>query len=198
MSGSFPTSPAMKGLSIKSVQPTLVSRAISGRRQVRQIGGQFWQMTASFPPLTRAEFAPIYAFIIAQRGQYGSFALTPPIVSTGQGDLLGTPLVNGGSQSGRSLITDGWNASTLNLKAGDFIKLSGHDKVYMITADSTADGTGNATLSIEPALIETPSDNETLTVSAVPFQVALAGEVQEFETGTTGLFSIELEFEEVI
>ena len=148
--------------------------------------------------MTRAEFAPIYAFIIAQRGRYESFTLVPPVVGNPQGSAGGTPLVNGGSQTGRSLVTDGWTVSTTIFKAGDYLKLAGNDKVYMITADVSSDGSGNATISIEPALVSSPADNAVVTYTSVPFTVALASGIQEFATGTSGLYEFEAEFEEVL
>ena len=198
MSGTFPTSPAFNSLNVKSVQHTYVSRALSGRRQVRQLGGQFWKMTATFPPMTRAQFAPIYAFVVKQRGRYESFTIVPAVVSTGQGSPAGTPLVNGASQTGRSLVTDGWNASIAIFKAGDFLNIAGNDKVYMCTADVSSDGSGNATISIEPALVASPADDGAITHSSVSFTVALTSGIQEFSTDTSGLFSYELDFEEVL
>ena len=198
MSGTFPTSPAFNSLNVKSVQHTYVSRALSGRRQVRQLGGQFWKMTATFPPMTRAQFAPFYAFVVKQRGRYESFTIVPAVVSTGQGSPAGTPLVNGASQTGRSLVTDGWNASIAIFKAGDFLKIAGNDKVYMCTADVSSDGSGNATIAIEPALVASPADDAAITHSSVSFTVALTSGIQEFSTDTSGLYSYELDFEEVL
>ena len=198
MSGTFPTSPAFNSLNVKSVQNTFVSRALSGRRQARQLGGQFWKMTATFPPMTRAQFAPIYAFVVKQRGRYESFTIVPAVISTGQGSPAGTPLVDGASQTGRSLVTDGWNASISIFKAGDYLKIAGNDKVYMVTADVSSDGSGDATISIEPALVASPADDAAITHSSVSFTVALTSGIQEFSTGTSGLFSYELDFEEVL
>lgn len=203
MSGTFPSSPAFNSLSVTSKQPTLVSRSISGRRQARQIGGQYWEMTATFSPMTRAQFNPILAFVIKQRGSYDTFTLVPPVISTGQGTPTGTPLVNGASQTGRTLITDGWTNDTLIFKAGDYLKLSGHDKVYMVTADVQSNSSGQTTssgtsqLSIEPALVSSPADNEAITHTSVPFTVALIGSEQEYSTGTNGLFGYEVDFQEV-
>jgi len=198
MSGTFPSSPAFNSVDIRSFQPTFVSRSISGRRQARQIGGQYFLMTATFPPMTRAQFAPISAFIKKQRGEYESFQIVPPVLSTGMGSPAGTPLVNGGSQTGRSVVTDGWNNTTLIFKADDFIKFANHDKVYTVIADSTSDGSGNATLSIEPALVTSPAENSAITYSSVPFTVALTNPIQEYRTGAGGLFSFELDLEEVL
>ena len=198
MSGTFPSSPAFNSLNVQSVQPTFVSRTISGRRQARQIGGQYWRMTASFAPMTRAQFQPIYAFVMSQRGRFESFSLTLPVIKSGLGTPTGTPLVNGASQTGRSVVTDGWNADTVVFKAGDFVKLAGNDKVYMITSDIQSNGSGQATLAIEPALVASPANNETVVAENIPFTVALTGGVQEFATGTTGLFAYDVDFEEVL
>ena len=198
MSGTFPSSPAFNSLNISSVQPTFVSRSISGRRQSRQIGGQYFRMRASFPPMTRAEFAPIYAFVMKQRGRYESFTLIPPVLNAGLGSPAGTPLVNGASQTGRTIVTDGWSASITIFKAGDYLKFANHDKVYTVTADATSDGSGDSTISIEPALVTSPADDSAITYTSVPFTVALRSGIQEFDTGTSGLFSFEVDFEEVL
>ena len=396
MSGTFPSSPAFNSLNVKSLQPTFVSRTISGRRQARQIAGQFFTMTATFPPMTREQFAPINAFVMKQRGQYETFQLVLPVLSSGLGTPVGTPLVKGASQTGRSIITDGWsppasgniisitdttptatwavNETNLNIealstsgsgiysdwnivtdgsgnptitignggqgfavsdtitlrdpredpttdiatvtvatidsagvleldkednytaqmsgvwedtwddgaegvhynvsqtstsgsgssakfniritdtggsmsdpdvddirviltiagkgyavddtivltdpgdtsetvtltvksitgsdeprfKAGDYLKFANHDKVYTVTADVDPNSSGDSTISIEPALITSPADNSAITHSSVPFTVALTTGVQEFATGTSGLFSYEVDFAEVL
>ena len=198
MSGTFPTSPAFNSLSISCVQPTFISRSISGRRQARQTHGQYFKMTASFPPMTRAQFAPIHAFVLKQRGQYESFQVVPPVVNAGLGSPAGTPLVNGADQTGRSVVTDGWNNAIVIFKAGDYLKFANHDKVYTVTADVTSSGAGAATIAIEPALITSPATDSAITYTSVPFTVALTSRVQEFSTGTTGLFEFEIDLEEVI
>tara|TARA_R110000787_G_scaffold241772_1_gene347943 strand:- start:606 stop:1202 length:597 start_codon:yes stop_codon:yes gene_type:complete len=198
MSGTFPTSPAFQSLAVSSNQSTFVSRSISGRRQSRQIGGQYWRMRASFPPMTRAQFAPIYAFVIAQRGRYESFSIVPAVISTGQGSPAGTPLVNGADQTGRSLVTNGWSNSIAIFKAADYLKIAGNDKVYMVTADVSSNGSGEASIAIEPALVASPANDAAITHSSVPFTVALRSGIQEFATGTNGLFTFEIDFEEVL
>ena len=148
--------------------------------------------------MTRAQFAPIHAFVLKQRGQYESFQVVPPVVNAGLGSPAGTPLVNGADQTGRSVVTDGWNNAIVIFKAGDYLKFANHDKVYTVTADVTSSGAGAATIAIEPALITSPADDSAITYTSVPFTVALTTRVQEFSTGTTGLFEFEIDLEEVI
>jgi hypothetical protein len=71
----------------------------------------------------------------------------------------GTPLVNGANQTGSSLITNGWTASTTVLNQGDVITIAGVYAVNPLTRQSTgalrqfsvettvtSDGSGNATI----------------------------------------------------
>ncbi|MDY7002151.1 MAG: hypothetical protein SVS15_10280, partial [Thermodesulfobacteriota bacterium] len=137
MSGTFPTSPALAGLKITSNTPTFVSTAHSLKRQVRSRGGHRWLIEGEYPPMTRDEFAPVYAFAVAQRGQYETFTFVLPGLKTPQGSIPGTPVVDGADQTGRSIDTKGWTASQSGiLKAGDYIKFNGHAKVYMVTQDA--------------------------------------------------------------
>lgn len=118
------------------------------------------------------------------------------------GPLGGTPLVNGAAQNvtyatskdtgTQSLITDGWTASAASrLKAGDVFTLGTaggvgvydvnpvtkatlpYLKQFVVTADASSDGSGNATLTISPPIITSgafqncsaaPADNAAITV----------------------------------
>jgi hypothetical protein len=136
--------------------------------------------------------------VIAQRGRYESFSIVPAVISTGQGSPAGTPLVNGADQTGRSLVTNGWSNSIAIFKAADYLKIAGNDKVYMVTADVSSNGSGEASIAIEPALVASPANDAAITHSSVPFTVALRSGIQEFATGTNGLFTFEIDFEEVL
>lgn len=116
------------------------------------------------------------------------------VVNHTTGALAGTPLVNGGAQNvtyanatgstwSQSLITDGWTAST-TIKAGDVFTIANVYAVnpvpgegstgktvqsylqqFTVLSDVTADGTGNATLTISPPIITSGPQQ---TVSAAP------------------------------
>lgn len=104
------------------------------------------------------------------------------------GVATGTPLVNGGSQTGASLVTDGWTNSTTGiLKAGDVFTIAGVNAVnpiskedtgvlqqFVVLADANSGATtGPATLSISPSITTSgayqtvtasPADNAAITV----------------------------------
>ena len=200
MAGTFPSSPAASDVSVQSIEPTLVSVAISLKRQVRSRGGQRWLLNASFPPMTRAQFAPIYAFAVKQKGQYETFTYVPPTISTTRGDSGESPVVDGAISSGAtSASIDGLTASTSNiLRSGDFIKFSDHAKVYMVTDDMSSDGSGDATLSFHPTAVQDIADDSTVTIASVPFTVSFQDDAQEFGTNFTNLYSYEIALLEVI
>ena len=101
------------------------------------------------------------------------------------GALGGTPLVNGASQTGSSLITDGWTAAAATrLKKGDVFTIAnvyavnpqnrtstGRLRQFVVTADSASDGSGNMTIPIYPAITPPNSDGtgaQFQTVNASP------------------------------
>tara|TARA_Y100001963_G_scaffold160024_1_gene267155 strand:+ start:8365 stop:8961 length:597 start_codon:yes stop_codon:yes gene_type:complete len=196
MSGTLPITPKFQSLSIQSIQPSLTVRTISGRRQSRQIGGQLWRMTITYPSMTRAEFQPILAFFISQRGAYDTFQVRPTVHEDTTGGASGSPTVNGASQTGRTVTTDNWPNSTTVMKAGDFIKFGGHTKIYMLTGDATSDGSGNASLTIEPALLTSPSDNDTVIYNDIPFTMSFDSDVTEFTTNSSGMYQYSIELVE--
>ena len=199
MSGAFPTSPISNGINITSNQTTIVSTAINGRRQARQLQNQRWSMTVSFPPMTRASFAPIFAFITAQRGRKESFTYTPPLIDDALGTETGSVLVNGvHAVADTTIAMDGFAGDGAGrFKAGDYIKFASHDKVYMVVSDVTSSSNA-ATVTIEPPLTTALADNEVVTYDSVPFTVALKNDVQEFQIGQDALYRYELDFIEVI
>ena len=130
MSGTYPTTPEFQAINLESRHSNLMSESISGKVQVRAIGGQKWAFTAKYNPMTRAEFNPVYAFVISQQGMKGTFTIVPPVISSTTGSATGTMLVNGATGAGASTVSiDG---ITGDIKAGDVIKFANHTKVYMV------------------------------------------------------------------
>ena len=185
MSGALPDT-SFDAINIKSEQRTLVSTTDSGKTFRRQVDGQRWSFTVSYPLMPRSTFAPIQAFIIKQRSQKENFTITFPSYLDAQGHENTTINVNGVHAVGDTTIDiDGFHSDgTERLKAGDFIKFSGHSKVYMIMADVTSSSNA-ATVTIEPPLTTALANNETVTYDSVPFTVYLNSDVQEFQANTS-------------
>jgi hypothetical protein len=107
-----------------------------------------------------------------------------PVHTTGT-FTASTPLVNGASQTGSSVITDGWASGASSLKKGDIFTIGGVYGVnpvsyqstgrlqqFVVTAD-ISDTTGAMTIGISPSIITSgalqtvsasPADNAVITV----------------------------------
>jgi hypothetical protein len=200
MSGTFPSSPAPRDVSISSEQNTIVTTTASGRRQARQIDGQKFRLRIRFPVMTRAEFAPINAFIMKQRSQIESFQYVPPTIDDSLGVASGVISVNGAISAGAtSCSIDGMANSTNGIfKAGDYFRFTGQNKVYMVMADVNSNGSGAGTLTFEPPLRTAVSDNTIIIYSNVDFTVGLTGDIQEFNISTENYFQYEVDLIEVL
>ena len=97
-----------------------------------------------------------------------------------------TPLINGASQTGSSLVTDGWASSAATLNKGDIFTIAGVYGVnpvsyastgalqqFVVTATTTSSGVDMAALPISPSIITSgqlqtvtasPADNAAITV----------------------------------
>ena len=203
MSGAFPISTAnFETMGIKSLQDTIISKSLSGKKLSRQIDNQRFGFTASIIVGKRSDiYGELMAFIMKQRSQKENFTIIPPEVEDARGNVSGTVLVNGTHAIGDTTIDI--DAMTGTLKAGDFVKFASHSKVYMVVADATADGSNEATITIEPPLRTALVDNSVVTYDNVPFTVHLTNDIQEFGVvGADGsgnlLYKFEIDVEETI
>ena len=195
MSGTYPTSPEFRSINFSSEQKTITSTSDSGKMYTVQVDGQRFKFSATYPPMSRAEFAPVIAFIMKQRSQKETFQIALPDLKNAKGDVSGVVLVNGLHSAGDTTIdVDGMTGT---LKAGDFVQFNGHSKVYMVVADAT-DSLGSATLTIEPPLREDVADNSAVTYDGVEFTVRLTNDVQQFNTGDLDLYRFEVDFIEAL
>jgi len=199
MAGAFPISTAkFESLGIKSIQNTIISKTVSGKKLARQIDGQRWSFTARVITAKRSDvYGELMAFIIKQRSGKENFTIVPPEVEDARGTASGTP--NGTASAGATSITLG-GSGTGTLKAGDFIKFANHDKVYMIVADQSDISTGS--LTIEPPLTTAVSSSD-IQYDNVPFTVYLTNDIQEFgvvgaDKDGNALYQFEFDVEEAL
>ena len=206
MAGAFPiSSSSFETMGIRSNQDTILSKSISGKKLVRQIGNQRFSFTAKIITGTRSHtYGELMSFIMKQRSRKENFTIIPPELEDARGNETNTVLVNGNHAEGDTTIAmDGHhNDNPHAFKAGDFIKFASHTKVYMIVADVQASSNAS-TVTIEPPLIETVANDSVVTYDNVPFTVHLVNDIQEF--GTVGadkdgavLYKFELDVEETL
>ena len=206
MARAFPISNSkFNTLGIKSIQNTIISKSVSGKKLARQIDNQRWAFTVSIKTGTRSDvYGELMAFIVKQRSGKENFTIVPPEVKNARGNESGTVLVNGDHAVGDTTITmDGHhNDNPHAFKSGDFIKFASHSKVYMVVADVQASSNAS-TVTIEPPLVSTIANDSIVTYDNVPFTVYLTNDIQDFgATGTTNdgklLYTYEMDVEEAL
>ena len=129
------------------------------QQQVQINPGQRWTADVMLAKMTQADASYWQAFFLSLNGNEGTFLLGDPSREAPLGSALGSPQVNGASQTGAELITDGWDPNETGLLLpGDYIELPGN-RLHMVLTQVNSDGLGNATLDIWPNLRESPADD---------------------------------------
>ena len=206
MSGAFPISSSkFETLGIKSIQPTLISKSISGKKLSRTIDAQRWAFTISIITSTRATvYGELMAFIIKQRSGKENFTIVPPEIEDARGNETGSVLVNCAQSAGDNTIAmDGFAGDGAGrFKMGDYISFASHTKVYMVVADVTSSANA-ATVTIEPPLVEDITNDSAVKYDDVAFTVHLTNDVQEFgivgvDKDGNNLYKYEFDVEETL
>ena len=200
MSGQFPTSPNFRSLNFKDNRPTLLNQTLSGKKQVRQIGSQYFSFTVQMPPLQQEKAQEVFAFLQKQKGSFEDFTIVAPLDNLGAGKSeTDIQVVGAHTSGGASIALDGFSASQTDaLKAGDIIKFANHSKVYMVQSDISSDGSGALTVVISPNLVASLADNEAVTVNKPSFTVYLENNEIMYSTDASGFYSISFDVREVI
>tara|TARA_B100000686_G_C16266011_1_gene701667 strand:- start:50 stop:670 length:621 start_codon:yes stop_codon:yes gene_type:complete len=171
-----------------------VSRSpFTGEEQIQKHQGQWFEFDGKLPPMTRANAEEWIAFLLKLNGRQYTFLLGDPSAKTARGIATGTPLINGASQTGNSLITDGWTASQTGiLKAGDYFQIGtgANARLYKVLQDADSDGSGNATFDIWPSINTAYADDAALIVSSTVGLFRLASNEMGWDISTAQNYGI--------
>lgn len=167
---------------------TVFASPLSQVEQVLERQGARWAGEYVLPPMKRAVAANWVAFLVSLRGRRGTFYGFDPDAKTLLGTATGTILVNGASQTGNTLAVDGISASGTILK-GTYIQVGVY--LYMVVEDATANGSGEATLSIEPGLRTSPANNDGVTVTNPKCIMRLAEDQVSWDANRASVFGIQ-------
>ena len=185
---------AIQSIEIRAVNAVAYSRSpFTFAGQAFAYAGQMWTADVTLKPMKRADAEQWNAWLLSLRGQLGTFLMGDPMGATARGVATGTPLVNGASQTGGSLVIDGATSSTTGwLKAGDYIQLgsNGSSRLHKVLADANSDGSGNVTLDIWPHIRVAPADNATVTVSNAKGLFRLSSNEQAFSINESAIYGM--------
>lgn len=134
-------------------------------QQVYVHEGNIVEAVISLPKMLQDDALEWVGFLAALRGAEGTFDMGDPSRSVPRGNAGGSPRVRGASQSGYTLISDGWTPSTSNiLRRGDWIQLGQY--LHMIVMDVDSDSQGIAQLDMATSLRFSPANNSTIIVNS--------------------------------
>lgn len=184
----------IKAINIRA--QTVVGASVSpftGQQQVYRHQGQWWEMEVTMPAMKRDDAEQVAAFLLKMNGRFGTFLLGDTANTAPRGVGTGTPLVNGGSQTGYQLVTDGWTPSTSGiLKAGDWIQLGANTtcRLHKVLDDVNSDAGGNATINIFPDLRYSPANDAPIVVNSPKGQWRLAANETNFSIDEASVYGI--------
>lgn len=191
---SLPTHTGIRSIEFRAINAVAYSRSpFTFQGQTFAYAGQMWQADITLPPMKRADAEQWVAWLVSLRGQLGTFLLGDPLGATARGAATGTPLVNGASQIGGSLIIDGAATSVTGwLKAGDYIQLGAGSSatLHKVLQDANSDGSGNVTLDIWPHIRTAPADDATVTVSNTKGLFRLSSNEQAWSIDEASIYGL--------
>lgn len=158
--------------------------------------GALWKARLTFTTMSLQQQRRLKALLSALNGMAGRIYLWPhdapiadiaavPVDATMVLDFLnqsyqgvGNPVVNGTITDFKVLPTKYWPASTLVLRAGEYIEAGGELK--MVTADVTSDAAGLASIPVAPPFRVAPANLAVVTLDKPKAFMRLASDVWEF------------------
>ena len=213
--------PGYKSVKMTSEQPYMRSRTNSGRLIARATAFHKWKISITYNPMTRAEFEPIYTFLLQQRGPLNPFYVSLPQYRVPQDSNFATHVASNdlattaAHAAGKTIMTlDGGSDGNYTIAAdntptpGDLFTVAGtdsnHEKAYMITRvetptdyTGTAPSANNVRVHFVPGLARAVANNEELKFHNPLIKVVRVGNVEEYSLNTNNLYQFSLNLEEV-
>lgn len=184
---SLPTTGKIQSIVFGPTANTLTHTSSFDRTtQTVELVGALWQLSVTMRPMRPQDGGEDWATFLSElMGQAGRFYAGDLFRTAPRGtakDTPGTPLVNGASQTGRTIDMDGGPASAAGyLLRGDYAAFdlpSGGRSLHKLTADSGTNGSGAATLSFIPPLRESPADDAPVLLAPATCVMQLADDDQ--------------------
>ncbi len=167
-------------------------------------GQQFYDWQAAWlecqitmPPLTNDQAQEWIAFLMQAQGMANVFQFGDPLV-TAPKVASGSPVVHGANQTGRQLITAGWDISgdSYSIAPGDWIQIG--YRLYRSLSWQTPDGSGIATLDIWPPLRESPANGDGITIANTKGLFRLAANQRKWSVDQTLVYGLSFSLREAL
>mgnify|MGYP003123922863 FL=1 len=170
--------------------------------QVHEFTGAKWYSTVTLPPMNRSQASEWQSFFMQLHGSFGTFLMGDPDAKAVQGTVANTIAVSGNHSIGAyDIAVDGCDTSESQLfKKGDYVQFNSGSasKLHMIIADVASDGSGEATLTIEPSLSTAILDNATVTYASPKCVMRMTNNELTWSANHISLYGVSFSCEEVL
>lgn len=160
--------------------PTTVAHILAGRKKIMDNRGTYRNVAGIIDTTAEQALLQVTQFISADYGPERPMALREGALGRlhgatwftsqnadahARGDVAGTVLVNGASQTGATLAVDGFTASSGTVNRGTRFTIASVAGTYTVAADATI-ASNAATLTLVETLASSPADNAAITFEA--------------------------------
>lgn len=186
-----PTSIGFAEVEFSATNAVAISRSpFTFSQQVYTYAGQMWSASVSIPAVRKELAEPWVAFMLALRGQQGTFLLGDPNSTSIQGTATSATVTG---TAGSSSITI---AMTGTLVAGDYIQLGTGSSatLHKVLLDKTASGT----LEIWPAIRRDILSSEDVVLANAKGVFRMSSNEQNWSISNSSTYGIQFECKEAI
>ena len=206
--------PGWASVQLTSKQPVVQNRTNSGRVVARALAGHTWEISINYNELTKAEFMPIYAFLIQKVGKLNPFFVALPQYQVAQDSTFAAAMAGGTAitvnesapPAGRNYLLCSYSGGG-SPRPGDIFIISdssnsNHTKLYMVTrVETNSDYNSNVgsqpsssqrRIHFTPSLTHETSNGSTLDFTSPLMRVVNSSDTNQYSLNTNGLYSFGL------
>lgn len=183
------------------VQPALIDFGSVQRpplggplQRVNRLGNRF-RVSVSLPPILNRDLGRVIVSRLL-RAKTEGIRIEWELVGIEQGSP-GSPLVKGAGQAGSSLLCDGFRAG-YGFSEGFWLSIavSGQHYLHNVAVSGSADGAGEATLTLTPPLRVSPADNSPVHLQKPMIEGLVMGDEWAWEYSLAHHVGISFDIEE--
>lgn len=172
------------------------SSTLNGAKQFKELSGSRWAGSFTWSNRQGLEARTLKGQLQGLRGQIEDFRITPPD-HEGLGTAVGSGVVNGASQTGSSIITDGWVVNQpILLEIGDYFEINGELK--QVTLRAASDGAGNSTIQFQPPIRKSPANGSAVITTNPKVTMRLTSPFTAHSLSAPVIYAVSIEAEEVL
>ncbi|MGV7119550.1 hypothetical protein [Sphingopyxis sp. 550A] len=163
-------------------------------QRVNRLGNRF-RASVSLPPIPNAELGRVVVSRLI-RAKTEGIRLELPLASVDQGSP-GNPLINGAGQTGSAITVDGLRPG-YGYSEGFWLNIvtGGRFYLYNVAGSGKANGSGQATIPIAPALRKSPADNDAIHLQKPMIEGFVIGDEVAWSISLAHHIGISFEIEE--